>query len=103
MLSVRNKTALLELMISVKFAILLWYDFYRPSCNFDSDLLIEIILIFSCREKLEHDMVDLNFSKVTFLPKIKAKLPKTTDWHKDAVHIGYEADDTAHLIEGRSK
>ena len=36
---------------------------------------------FSCRDKIEHDMVDPNFSKITFSPKVKVKIQDTNDWH----------------------
>ena len=41
--------------------------------------------IFSCREKVEHDMLNSNFSKIPFHPKItlfvllKVKLPNMTE------------------------
>ena len=85
MFSVGNKTALLDLMISVKLriAILLKHNFYQLSRNCDSDLLIKLTSDFNCRDKLEHVMANLSFSKLTISPKIKVKLPNMSDWHNN--------------------
>ena len=85
MFSVGNKTALLDLVISVKLRIanLLQHNFYQLSRNCDSDLLIKLTSHFNCRNKLEHVMVNSNFSKFTVSPKIKVKLPNMSDWHNN--------------------
>ena len=60
--------------------------FWQLSRDCSSNLLL-FSNILSCREKLEHDILNSNFWKIPFHPKImsfallKFKLPKMTDWY----------------------
>ena len=74
MFSVRNKTALLELVISAKLriAIFLQHNFYQLSSNYDLDLLTKLTSHISFRNIFRHEMVDSIFSKITFSPQSRS-------------------------------
>ena len=63
--------------------------FVHFSRHYVSSLLIFLNNFFSCRYRLEHDMVDSKFSKLLFPPKIKVKLHDMTDLHRYILSFAY--------------